>query len=240
MSLTKLKPSTAILLTGMAGVFVVSGVALGKHDKRHEMRHEARAEITQSVFAGLDQDRNESLSVAEFVGVDLDKFDALDADGNGTLSPKEFSSFSPEVRVRAKQAMESVRAQKKAQAEARWEEKLAEADEDSRARMQEMREARQQKRDAERKLSELRKGRGGARHFHRIDQDGSGGITPEEFESALSKRFTHMDRDDNGTVSVDEFSAQAKQMAERRKGRRGGEGRRAGRESRHERGLENN
>lgn len=134
----------------------------------------AFAQERDSWLAEVDTDGNGTVEKSEFVAMYEKRFAETDTNGGG-ISLEEYTA-----RVQAD------REERNARREARRAERAAEREEN-----REEREARRAERNAERTKS----------RFDRIDADGNGSISAEEYSAAGSSMFDRMDRNDDGILN---------------------------------------
>ncbi len=121
-----------------------------------------------------DTDGNGTVEKSEFVAMYEKRYAETDTDGGG-ISLEEYTA-----------RVEADRAERNARREARRAERAAEKEEN-----REERETRRAERNAERTKS----------RFDRMDADGNGSISAEEYSAAGSSMFDRMDRNDDGILN---------------------------------------
>ncbi len=125
-------------------------------------------------LAEVDTDGNGTVEKSEFAAMYEKRFAETDTDGGG-ISLEEYTARIAADRAEREARREARRAEREAEKEANREE----------------REARRAERDAERTKS----------RFERLDENGDGTVSAEEYSAAGEKMFDRMDRNDDGILN---------------------------------------
>lgn len=164
-------------------------------------------------FDMLDANKDGQISVSEMESQEVSRFDEMDANQDGLLSMEEMKQFF-EAKKAEREANRPPRPEltdeQKAELEKKFEGKKRpprpELTEEQKAEMKAKMEARM------------------AKMFSKVDTDGDGQLSREEFATKASERFAKLDANDDGVVTKEEFKAAAKRHHGGHKGPKGNKG----------------
>lgn len=185
---------SSILAATLMTTVALPAFAAGDHDGKRGSRDGRHGPSIERLMENFDINKDGSITPDEVLQHRADIFSSVDADGDGELTKDELSKLGDmrkEMRKQAREEMDN------------------DGDENRGKERHAMRGDHDGKRhhDGERGERHGKKGRHGGQgpDFSRLDTDGNGSVSVEEFTSKSDRMFKHLDRNEDGAINKDDF-----------------------------------
>jgi len=185
---------SSILIATLAASVALPALAAGDHDGKRGKRDGRHGPSIERLMENFDLNKDGSITPDEVLQHRADIFASIDADSDGELTKDELKKFGDMRKEMRKQAREDMKAngEKKRDKERH----AMGGDHDG-----------ERKHEGKRGEHHGKKGRHGGhgRDFSRLDNDGNGTVSVEEFTSMSDRMFKHLDRNEDGAINKDDF-----------------------------------
>lgn len=193
---------SSILAAALMTTVALPAFAASDHDGKRGMRDGRHGPSIERLMENFDINKDGSITPDEVLQHRADIFASADTDSDGELTKDELKKFGDLRKEMRKQAREEID-NNGGGGENRGKERHAMGDERG------SRGDHDGKRQHEGKRGDHhgKKGRHGGHgpDFSRLDKDGNGSVSVEEFTSNSDRMFKHLDRNEDGAINKDDF-----------------------------------